>query len=124
YYLEIISHLKKLIIHAGKKPYTFVMGKLNVAKMADFMEIDCFVLVSCPENSLLDSKEFYRPIVTPSELEIALNPSKQWTGKYITDFQQLLSVNFQPENEDEPHFSLVTSKFKQNRRYAFKDSSQ
>ncbi|RIB17975.1 hypothetical protein C2G38_2086957 [Gigaspora rosea] len=73
------------------------MGKLNAAKMANFMEIDC---VSCPANSLLDSKEFYRPIVTPFELEIALNPY------------------------DEPHFSLVTGKFKQNRRYAFKDSSQ
>ncbi|CAG8792687.1 19317_t:CDS:10, partial [Dentiscutata erythropus] len=123
-YLEIISHLKKLIIRAGKKPYTFVMGKLNVAKMANFMEIDCFVLVSCPENCLLDSKEFYRPIVTPFELEIALNPSKQWTGEYITDFQQLLSADFQPESEDEPHFSLVTGKFKQSRRYALKDSSQ
>ena len=55
-YLTIISHLKKLIIHAGKKPYTFVMGKLNVAKMANFMEIECFVLVACPENSLIDSK--------------------------------------------------------------------
>lgn len=32
------------------------MGKLNVAKMANFMEVDCYVLVSCPENSLIDSK--------------------------------------------------------------------
>lgn len=32
------------------------MGKLNVAKMANFMEVDCYVLVACPENSLIDSK--------------------------------------------------------------------
>lgn len=32
------------------------MGKLNVAKMANFMEIDVFVLVACPENTLIDSK--------------------------------------------------------------------
>ncbi|CAG8446404.1 5867_t:CDS:10 [Diversispora eburnea] len=75
----------------GRKPYTFVMGKLNVEKMANFMEIDCFVLVACPENSLIDSKEFYRPIVTPFELEIALDSSKQWTGEYILEFRQLLS---------------------------------
>lgn len=55
-YMTIIDHLKKLISAAGKKSYTFVMGKLNVAKMANFMEIDCYVLVACPENSLIDSK--------------------------------------------------------------------
>ncbi|CAI2173044.1 15779_t:CDS:2 [Funneliformis geosporum] len=150
-YLTIISHLKKLIIRAGKKPYTFVMGKLNVAKMANFMEIECFVLVACPENSLIDSKEFYRPIVTPFELEIALNPSKQWTGEYITDFQLLLSrigkleyyqfistiltqFYFMPGSsteefeksvgeDDEPHFSLITGKYKQGRKYAIQDAS-
>ena len=34
------------------------MGKLNVAKMANFMEIDVFVLVACPENTLINSKVF------------------------------------------------------------------
>lgn len=88
-YLNIIDHLKRVIKAAGRKSYFFVMGKLNVAKMANFMEVDCYVLVSCPENSLIDSKvlvkiflkrlliilllqEFYRPIVTPYELELAL----------------------------------------------------
>lgn len=55
-YLDIINHLKKLINSSGRKSYTFVMGKLNVAKMANFMEVDCYVLVACPENSLIDSK--------------------------------------------------------------------
>jgi diphthamide synthase subunit DPH2 len=32
------------------------MGKLNVPKMANFMEIDVFVLVACPENTLIDSQ--------------------------------------------------------------------
>jgi diphthamide biosynthesis enzyme Dph1/Dph2-like protein len=54
--LNIIDHLKKVIKASGRKSYFFVMGKLNVAKMANFMEIDCYVLVSCPENSLIDSK--------------------------------------------------------------------
>ncbi|KAF8920883.1 Diphthamide biosynthesis protein 2, partial [Haplosporangium bisporale] len=89
-YMTMIQHLKALIESKGKKAYTFVMGKLNVAKMANFMEIDCFVYVACPENSLIDSKEFYRPIVTPYELEIALSESREWTGEYVTDFQQLL----------------------------------
>ncbi|CAG8439097.1 1100_t:CDS:10 [Acaulospora morrowiae] len=136
-YLTMITHLKNLISRAGKKSYTFVMGKLNVAKMANFMEIDCFVLVACPENSLIDSKEFYRPIVTPFELEMSLDPSKEWTGEYTTDFRQLLQGSFQSqrdavegietdlvESDDEPHFSLVTGKLKQGRKYAIKDITE
>jgi diphthamide biosynthesis protein 2 len=56
--MTILSHLKNLIKRAGKKSYTFAMGKLNIAKMANFMEIDCYVLVACPENSLIDSKVY------------------------------------------------------------------
>ena len=36
--------------------YTVAVGKLNVAKMANFMEIEVFLLVACPENSLIDSQ--------------------------------------------------------------------
>lgn len=32
------------------------MGKLNAAKMANFMEVDIYVLVACPESSLLDNQ--------------------------------------------------------------------
>ncbi len=72
HYLSVIEHLKTIIKQADKKYYTFVVGKLNVAKLANFQEIDIFVLVACPENSLIDSKDFYKPIITPFELEIAL----------------------------------------------------
>ncbi|KAF9146857.1 Diphthamide biosynthesis protein 2 [Mortierella sp. GBA39] len=144
-YMTMIQHLKVLIESKGKKAYTFVMGKLNVAKMANFMEIDCFVYVACPENSLIDSKEFYRPIVTPYELEIALSKSREWTGDYVTNFQELLpdddkigvdkikisqaQLDAASDGEDEdgsdvdsdederPHFSLVTGQFKQSKKY-------
>ena len=89
-YLSVIAHLKKIIKAAGKKSYTFVMGKLNVAKMANFMEVDVFVLVACPENSLLDTTEFYKPVVTPFEMELACNQAREWTGDYVTDFRQIL----------------------------------
>ncbi|KAF9315579.1 Diphthamide biosynthesis protein 2 [Podila horticola] len=145
-YMTMIRHLKALIESKGKKAYTFVMGKLNVAKMANFMEIDCFVYVACPENSLIDSKEFYRPIVTPYELEIALSESREWTGEYVTDFQQLLpdedkigvdkvkisqnqldaasdveegasDYEADSDEDEKPHFSLVTGTFKQSKKF-------
>ncbi|KAI8086195.1 diphthamide biosynthesis protein 2 [Halteromyces radiatus] len=121
-YMNIIEHLKKVITLSGRKWYMFVMGKLNVAKMANFMEIDCYVLVACPENSLIDSKDFYRPIVTPFELEIALVKSKEWTGDYVLDFSKLLphlrTDGFQYDEEmdegssdEEGHFSLITGQY-------------
>ncbi|XP_054622419.1 2-(3-amino-3-carboxypropyl)histidine synthase subunit 2 [Dunckerocampus dactyliophorus] len=89
-YLSIIQQLKETIRKAGKKTYMFAMGKLNVAKLANFLEIDIFVLIACPENSLLDSGEFYRPVVTPFEMEVACNRNREWSEEYVTDFRHLL----------------------------------
>ena len=92
-YLDILNRLKVLIKKAGKKSYTFIVGKVNVAKLANFMEIDVFVLIACAENSLLDSSEFYKPVVTPYEMELACNTDREWTGEYPTDFHQILEGN-------------------------------
>lgn len=51
------------------------------------------MLVACPENSLLDSKEFYKPVVTPFDLELAADPTRSIGLGYVTDFTQLLSGN-------------------------------
>jgi diphthamide biosynthesis protein 2 len=55
-----------------------------------FEQVDVFVLVACPQNSLIDSKEFAKPVVTPFEMEVACNQARQWTGDYVADFTQLL----------------------------------
>ena len=89
-YLEMFNRLKVLLKKAGKKVYSFIVGKINVAKLANFMEIDIFVLIACPENTLLDSSELYKPVVTPYEMELACNTQREWTGDYVTDFSQLL----------------------------------
>ncbi|XP_062335708.1 2-(3-amino-3-carboxypropyl)histidine synthase subunit 2 [Osmerus eperlanus] len=116
-YLAIIEQLKETIHKAGKKSYMFAMGKLNVAKLANFMEIDIYVLIACPENSLLDSRDFYKPVVTPYEMEMACNKNREWTGQYVTDFSQLLpgGANHVPlpspgelKDCDETDVSLIT----------------
>ncbi|XP_069794993.1 2-(3-amino-3-carboxypropyl)histidine synthase subunit 2 [Narcine bancroftii] len=121
-YLSTIDHLKWIVKQSGKKSYTFVMGKLNVAKLANFLEIDIYVLVACPENSLLDSSEFYRPVVTPYEMEVACNQARKWTGEYVTDFRDLLPgacchVQFPDENfkSDETDVSLITGSLRATR---------
>lgn len=72
-YLASIDSLRRRIAAAGKKSYTIVVGKLNPAKLANFAEIDGWVVVGCWESSLVeDDASFYRPVITPFELEIAL----------------------------------------------------
>ncbi|KAM4533522.1 2-(3-amino-3-carboxypropyl)histidine synthase subunit 2 isoform 1-T2 [Odontesthes bonariensis] len=114
-YLAIIQQLKETIRRAGKKSYMFAMGKLNVPKLANFLEIDIFVLVACPENSLLDSSEFYKPVVTPFEMEVACNKTREWSEEYVTDFRHLLPggqshvpLADQQEDGDETDVSLIT----------------
>lgn len=116
-YLTCVHHLEYLIQKAGKKSYTFVVGKLNIAKLSNFLEIDIFVLVACSENTLIDSKEFYQPVVTPFEVEMALNPAREWTGDYYTDFTLLLPgaacyVPLPDEPFDNTDVSLITGKIR------------
>ncbi|KAF9074276.1 putative diphthamide synthesis protein-domain-containing protein, partial [Rhodocollybia butyracea] len=130
-YLPLIKHIRALLTASHKKSYTISVGKLNPSKLANFMEIECFVLVACPENSLVDAKDFYRPIITPYELEIALQSEPSWTGKYVLDFEKLLaeyshgddeskSEHMEDlENEESPMFSLVTGRYRHAKRYGF-----
>ncbi|XP_069837362.1 2-(3-amino-3-carboxypropyl)histidine synthase subunit 2 [Dendropsophus ebraccatus] len=119
-YLSALSHLKSIIRRAGKKSYMLSMGKLNPAKLANFPEVDIFVLVACSENSLLDSSEFYRPIITPDEMEVACNPAREWGGRCITDFRELLPggpahvafPEMTPEDADWTDVSLITGELR------------
>ncbi|KAK6293156.1 hypothetical protein J4Q44_G00366570 [Coregonus suidteri] len=123
-YLTIIEQLKETIHRAGKKSYMFAMGKLNVAKLANFLEIDIYVLIACPENSLLDSSEFYKPVVTPFEMEVACNKNREWSGEYVTDFRALLPggskhvalvIPDDLEDGDETDVSLITGALRTTR---------
>ena len=91
-YLHIVDHIKSEILQAGKKSYTFVVGKVNAAKVANFSEIGVWVVIGCWESSLIDSKDFWKPVLTPFELGLALQGDQErvWTGEWSSDFQRLL----------------------------------
>lgn len=93
-YLHIVSHVQQTIAAAGKKSYLFVVGKLNTAKMANFADIDGWVVIGCWESSLVDSRDFYKPLITPFELELALMSDEErvWSGAWRSDFQGVLDA--------------------------------
>jgi len=101
---NVIASIRHKILQSGRTCYTFVVGKINIAKIANFAEVECFVLVACGETSVLrDEREFHVPIVTPMELEIALG-EKEWGGpaSCSTDFTDFLQtcVHNNVEEED------------------------
>ena len=89
--------------------------------------IEVFVLVACPETSLVDSRDFLQPIVTPYEFELACSRGAEWAGKLVTDFQELLITSSdgvddgggggdQDEEDGEGDVSLITGKVRSSTR--------
>lgn len=95
---ETMNKLTKLLKENGKKHYLFVVGKPNVAKLANFEPIDIWCILGCGQGGIvLDQyNEFYKPIITPYELLMALSDEVTWTGQWITDFKSIIN---QIENE-------------------------
>ena len=122
----VVHSVQALIEHRQKSSYIFVVGKINPAKLANFAEIECFVLVACPEHSLLEDEreDFHKPILTPYELSIALGINEWGSDQYSLDVRdylksvqgsQALEWTEQQEDDDEdaPYFSLVTGRYEQ-----------
>ncbi|KAI5925675.1 putative diphthamide synthesis protein-domain-containing protein [Camillea tinctor] len=83
-YMSTIATLREQIAAAGKKSYTIVVGKLNTAKLANFAEIDGWVVVGCWESGLVEQDGLWKPVITPFELGLALQgeETRIWTGEW------------------------------------------
>ena len=101
YMQSVVRSLRSLIEQnqqhqSAKACYTFVVGKINPAKIANFAEIDCFVMVACPEHSLLllagddNEREYPVPIITPLELTMALGLVEWGSVAYSLDSHDYL----------------------------------
>ncbi|KAJ3106357.1 NADH dehydrogenase [ubiquinone] complex I, assembly factor 7 [Physocladia obscura] len=99
------------------------------------------ILLLYDANTLVDSKKFLRPIITPFELEIALvgaGGGWEWNGEYKTDLAKLAeqigveAANVKEragegDSDGEPYFSLVTEGYKSRKQYGdveIKDEKQ
>lgn len=118
-YLDVVNRVQKMAKARGIRTYIISVGKINPAKLANFVEIDCFVLIGCPENDMFTSRDFFKPLVSVFECELAFNPAwkNQLPESYSTDFSDLLPngrlyKDFHAESVDkaEADVSLVTGK--------------
>jgi diphthamide biosynthesis protein 2 len=83
------------LLQAGKKTYTLLMGKPNPAKLANFPEIEVFVMLADPQGLILDSKEYLHPIITPHEAFLAFTGKDFDPAHYRLDFGDLLQLEGQ-----------------------------
>jgi diphthamide biosynthesis protein 2 len=101
-YLHTITKIQAQLAAAGKKSYTFVVGKVNAAKVANFSEIGGWIVVGCWESSLIESADFYKPIITPFELQLALMSDEErvWTGEWTGDFSSIVDCEIPKKSAD------------------------
>ncbi|RDA91895.1 hypothetical protein CP533_0374 [Ophiocordyceps camponoti-saundersi (nom. inval.)] len=101
-YLSSLDLLRSKIAKAGKKSYTVVVGKLNPAKLANFAEIDGWVAVGCWESGLVeDDAAYWRPVVTPFELEVALTREdrRTWGGEWWGGIEKLRPLDDEDDGD-------------------------
>jgi diphthamide biosynthesis protein 2 len=126
YFTSVVHALQRTIQNANRFCYTFAVGKINEAKLANFGEIDCYILVACSETSLLDfERDLHVPVITPSELDVALG-NREW-GNYSLDYHDYLQNQMQSpfetknadnneEDQDVPYFSLISGNYVDSRK--------
>ncbi|CAG9464625.1 unnamed protein product [Pedinophyceae sp. YPF-701] len=86
---QVIERIRSLAESAGKKTYTVLVGKPNPAKLANFPEVDIWVMVATGQGMILDNRDYHKKIITPFEAEIAFG-AKDWDGSYTLDCRELL----------------------------------
>ena len=87
--LHCITKLRDLSIRCGKSCYVIVVGEPTPQKLANFPEMDLFVLIGSPEMSLLPAKGFYKPVVHPWEYMMACS-GKEWNGTFCVNWALFL----------------------------------
>eukprot|EP00606_Chrysophyceae_sp_TOSAG23-5_P000926 GSChrysophyteH2.ASY1.ANO1.1283.1 assembled CDS len=110
----IIERVQAVCAAAGKKTYTFIMGRLNEAKLCNFPEVDIFCFISNEDVGVIPPKTFHAPVLTPWELEIGVG-AREWTSSYMSNPTAILesrdesksgSTENTNQNEDDDANSL------------------
>ncbi|KAL0274672.1 UNVERIFIED_CONTAM: hypothetical protein PYX00_002745 [Menopon gallinae] len=118
-YLNAIERVKFLAKNHGKKCYILAVGRPNVCKLANFLEVDVFVSIACSENVSQDFKEYYKPVVSLFEVEMALG-NHLFRTEYVNDFREVLhkyssTTEIEPKSESE--VSLTSGKIRSHLKH-------
>ncbi|KAJ3435157.1 2-(3-amino-3-carboxypropyl)histidine synthase subunit [Anaeramoeba flamelloides] len=90
--LQIVKYLQLLIKNSKKKSQVISMGVVKSLKLGNFVhDLDIFVVIGCNESIILDQSDYYRSVLVPDELDLALNHDREWDGT--------INLSFYPNND-------------------------
>ncbi len=82
YRMGLALEVKRLLESEGRKGYLLLMDFVGPEFLRGY-RVDAFVNTACPRIAIDDSAQYDKPMLTPKELEIALE-RKEW-GRYELD---------------------------------------
>lgn len=121
---KVVAQLQRLLDDCQRSSYTICVGKITPAKLANFAEIESYVLLACSEHALLDDEsDFATPVLTPFELLMALNVVKWGDRPYSTNIEDCLVIaeeylakdrdehDNSDTDDDQPYFNVATGQY-------------
>ena len=103
---KIIEEVKDTLKKNNKKTYTFLLGKITLEKLSNFVDyIDCFILIACPFSPFYDFKALMKPLVSPLDIKLAFDSSFVWDSTYTFDSSKILGRKEEKEDIKE-EFSI------------------
>lgn len=73
-------------------------------------QLDIYVAITCSMSEIYESRDFYKPIVTPYDIEVALNTKHDKNLTFSYDFNNFLeNAEICAQNTDSTDVSLLTN---------------
>ncbi len=98
----ILGHIKSLLRKHGKQSFVLLLSEIFPKKLDMFDNVDVWVQIACPRLSVDWGHYFTKPVLSPYELNVALNEVK-WKDVYPMDFYTVSSgkwSNYHEDNQD------------------------
>lgn len=70
--IRLAERIKKTLDALDKESISLVFDSIDPVALQNYPEIDCYISTACPRIAIDDYTRYKKPIITPVELEIAL----------------------------------------------------
>jgi 2-(3-amino-3-carboxypropyl)histidine synthase len=98
----ILGHVRSLLRKHGKRSFVLLLSEVFPKKLDMFSHVDAWVQIACPRLSVDWGHFFTKPVLSPYELNVALDEEK-WREVYPMDFYTMNSgrwSNYHEENRN------------------------
>jgi 2-(3-amino-3-carboxypropyl)histidine synthase len=84
YRFELAKEIKKTLTDEGMEAYLIMIDNITPDALLHYMDLDAFIVTACPRIAIDDSQMYKKPLITPQELEIALN-KREWENYQLDE---------------------------------------